>query len=164
MRRPGVSSVDPTRVVALAAIAGIVAIQLIFFGLPFGLWLHGLVLGGLNAVMAVGMALIYRANRVVNFAQAELGTVPTAFSAAFILFWGWPYLVGLAAGLVMAIVAGVIIEFALIRRFRNSPRLVVTVATLGITQLLRRDRHPDPSVVGSQPGQRTHCPAASGGS
>jgi len=136
VRRRGVSSVDPTRVVALAAIAGIVAIQLIFFGLPFGLWLHGLVLGGLNAVMAVGMALIYRANRVVNFAQAELGTVPTAFSAAFILFWGWPYLVGLAAGLVMAIVAGVIIEFALIRRFRNSPRLVVTVATLGITQLL----------------------------
>lgn len=136
MRRPGVTNVDPTRVVALAAIAVIVGIQLIFYGLPFGLWLHGLVLGGLNAVMAVGMALIYRANRVVNFAQAELGTVPTAFTAAFILFWGWPYLLGLTAGLVMAVVAGVVIEFALIRRFRHSPRLVVTVATLGITQLL----------------------------
>ena len=45
VRRPGVSSVDPTRVVALGAIAAIVAIQLIFFGMPFGLWLHGLVLG-----------------------------------------------------------------------------------------------------------------------
>ncbi len=121
---------------ALAAIAVIVGIQLIFFGLPLGLWLHGLTLGGLNAVMAVGMALIYRANRVVNFAQAELGTVPTSFAAAFIIFWGWPYLLGLAAGLVLSIVAGVVIEFALIRRFRNSPRLVVTVATLGITQLL----------------------------
>ena len=136
MRRPGVSNVDPTRVVALAAIAAIIAIQLIFFGLPLGLWLHGLTLGGLNAVMAVGMALIYRANRVVNFAQAELGTVPTSFAAAFILFWGWPYLLGFAAGLVLSVVAGVVIEFALIRRFRNSPRLVVTVATLGITQLL----------------------------
>ena len=136
MRRPGVSNVDPTRVVALAAIAAIVGIQLIFFGLPLGLWLHGLTLGGLNAVMAVGMALIYRANRVVNFAQAELGTVPTSFAAAFIIFWGWPYLLGLAAGLVLSVVAGVVIEFALIRRFRNSPRLVVTVATLGITQLL----------------------------
>ena len=80
VRRPGVSNVDPTRVVALAAIAAIVGIQLIFFGLPLGLWLHGLTLGGLNAVMAVGMALIYRANRVVNFAQAELGTVPTSFA------------------------------------------------------------------------------------
>ncbi|MEO8266551.1 MAG: ABC transporter permease [Ilumatobacteraceae bacterium] len=136
MRRPGVSNVDPTRAVALAAIAAIVGIQLIFFGLPLGLWLHGLTLGGLNAVMAVGMALIYRANRVVNFAQAELGTVPTSFAAAFIIFWGWPYLLGLAAGLGLSIIAGVVIEFALIRRFRNSPRLVVTVATLGITQLL----------------------------
>ncbi|HEY0520902.1 MAG TPA: ABC transporter permease [Ilumatobacteraceae bacterium] len=136
MRRPGVSNVDATRVVAVGAIAAIVGIQLVFFGLPLGLWLHGLTLGGLNAVMAVGMALIYRANRVVNFAQAELGTVPTSFAAAFILFWGWPYLLGFAAGLVLSIVAGVVVEFAFIRRFRNSPRLVVTVATLGITQLL----------------------------
>jgi branched-chain amino acid transport system permease protein len=136
VRRPGVSRIDPTRLVALGAIAAIIAIQLIFYGMPLGLWLHGWVLGSLTAVMAIGMALIYRANRIVNFAQAELGTVPTAFSAAFVLFWGWPYLIGLAAGLVMAIVAGVVIEFCLIRRFRNSPRLVVTVATLGITQLL----------------------------
>jgi branched-chain amino acid transport system permease protein len=136
VRRLGVRRIDPTRLVALGAIAAIVAIQLIFYGMPLGLWLHGLVLGSLTAVMAIGMALIYRANRIINFAQAELGTVPTAFSAAFVLFWGWPYLIGLAAGLVMAVVAGVVIEFCLIRRFRNSPRLVVTVATLGITQLL----------------------------
>ena len=136
MRRPGVRSIDPPRAVALGAVAAIVATQAIFFGLPFGLWLNGVVLGGLNAVLAVGMALIYRANRVVNFAQAELGTAPAAFAAAFIVFWGWPYLLGLTAGLVMSIVAGIVVEFALIRRFRNSPRLVVTVATLGITQLL----------------------------
>ncbi len=136
VRRPGVSNVDPTRLVAFAAIAAIVGVQLIFFPLPLGLWVNGVILGGLTAVMAVGMALIYRANRVVNFAQAELGTVPTSFAAAFIIFWGWPYLLGFAAGLLLSIVAGVVIEFALIRRFRHSPRLVVTVATLGITQLL----------------------------
>ena len=46
VRRPGVSNVDPTRVVALGAIVAIVGTQMIFFGLPFGLWLHGLTLGG----------------------------------------------------------------------------------------------------------------------
>ena len=136
MRRPGVSNVDRSRLVAFAAIAAITGVQLIFFPLPLGLWLNGVILGSLTAVMAVGMALIYRANRVVNFAQAELGTVPTSFAAAFIIFWGWPYLLGLGAGLLLSVVAGVVIEFGLIRRFRNSPRLVVTVATLGITQLL----------------------------
>ncbi len=127
---------DATWVVATATIAGLLVLQLVFYGMPAGLWLRGLVLGLLGAMLAIGMALIYRANRVVNFAQADLGTVPTTFGAAFILFWGWPYLLGLAGGLVLAIVLGVVVEFFFIRRFRNAPRLVVTVATLGISQLL----------------------------
>lgn len=112
------------------------AIQLVFFPMPAGNWIRGAVLGLLSAMLAMGMALIYRANRVVNFAQADLGSVPTAFAAAFVLFWGWPYLAGLGAGLVLAALLGVVVEVAIIRRFRNSPRLVLTVATLGITQLM----------------------------
>jgi branched-chain amino acid transport system permease protein len=132
----GAKHVDATWVVAVGAIVALVVLQLAAFGLPAGLWVRGLVLGALNAMLAIGMALVYRANRVVNFAQADLGAVPTSFAAAFILFWGWPYLVGLGAGLVIAAAFGVVVEFALVRRFRNSPRLVVTVATLGISQLL----------------------------
>ncbi|MFN6120086.1 MAG: ABC transporter permease [Actinomycetes bacterium] len=111
-------------------------IQLVFFPMPSGNWVRGGVLGLLDGMLALGMALIYRANRVVNFAQADLGAVPTAFAAAFILFWGWPYLIGLGAGLALAVVAGVVVEMAIIRRFQHAPRLVLTVATLGITQLL----------------------------
>ncbi len=132
----GVKHVDATWKVAVATIIGLVALQLVFFGMPAGLWIRGLVLGSLNAMLAIGMALIYRANRVVNFAQADLGAVPTSFAAALILFWGWPYFVGLGVGIVVAVLLGVVVEVAIIRRFRNAPRLVVTVATLGITQLL----------------------------
>jgi len=73
--------------VATLTIVALFAIQLVFFGMPLGLWTRGFVLGLLAAMLAVGMALIYRANRVVNFAQADLGTVPTGFAAALILFW-----------------------------------------------------------------------------
>lgn len=62
---------------ATLTIVALFAIQLVFFGMPLGLWTRGFVLGLLAAMLAVGMALIYRANRVVNFAQADLGTVPT---------------------------------------------------------------------------------------
>ena len=62
--------------------------------------------------------------------------MPTAFAAAFILFWGWPYLLGLGVGLLLAVVLGSVVELAVVRRFRHSPRLVLTVATLGISQLL----------------------------
>jgi len=122
--------------VAWGTIAAVVLLQLVHYPMPFGLWVESVVKGVLSSMLAIGLALIYRANRVVNFAQAELGTVPTGFAASFILFWGWPYFLGMSVGLVMALLLGAIVEVAFIRRFRNSPRMVVTVATLGITQLL----------------------------
>jgi len=132
MRRMGVlSNGDRRRLVAAASVVAVLAIQFLFFPMPFGNWVRGGVLGLLNAMLAMGMALIYRANRVVNFAQGDLGSVPTAFAAAFILFWGWPYLLGLGAGVVLAVVLGVVVEAGIVRRFRSSPRLVMTVATLG---------------------------------
>ena len=123
-------------VVAAPTIAALLAIQLFFFGMPLGVWTRGLVLGLLAAMLAVGMALVYRANRVVNFAQADMGSVPVGFAAALILFWGWPYLVGLGVGLLLSLVLGLVVEMAIVRRFRNSPRMVMMVATLGIAQLL----------------------------
>jgi branched-chain amino acid transport system permease protein len=127
---------DRVRAVAVASVVAILLIQLVFFPLPLGNWIRGLVLGLLNAMLAMGMALIYRANRVVNFAQADLGSVPVALGAAFVLFWGWPWLLGFASTIVLAAVLGAVVEMAIVRRFRHSPRLVLTVATLGITQLM----------------------------
>ena len=130
------SQLDRGRAIAVASVAAVVLIQLVAYPMPAGNWIRGAVLGLLTGTLAMGMALIYRANRVVNFAQAELGAVPTAFGASFVLFWGWPYLLGLGATIVLAVVLGVVVEMAIVRRFRHAPRLVLTVATLGITQLM----------------------------
>ena len=136
MRRLGGTRINVTSAVSWVTIAAVFVLQLVHYGMPFGVWLESAVKGLLAAMLAIGLALIYRANRVVNFAQAELGTVPSSFAAAFVLFWGWPYFVGLGVGLIVALLLGVVVEAAFIRRFRHSPRLVVTVATLGIAQLL----------------------------
>ncbi len=137
MRRMGVLSTgDPLRLVAVASVVGVVLLQLVVYPMPLGNWVHGAVLGLLNAMLAMGMALIYRANRVVNFAQADLGSVPTSLAAGLILFWDWPYLAGLGIGLIAALVLGAVVEMAIVRRFRHAPRLVLTVATLGVTQLM----------------------------
>jgi len=136
VRRLGASRIDSTSSVAWGTVAVVLLVQLLHYGMPFGVWFESLVKGVLASMLAIGMALIYRANRVVNFAQADLGAVPTGFAASFVLFWGWNYFLGLTVGLVMALVLGAVVEMAFIRRFRNAPRLVVTVASLGITQLL----------------------------
>lgn len=101
-----------------------------------GLYLYGILLGLLGALVAVGMGLIYRANRILNFAQGELGLVPTIFALNLILYSSFPYLLGLAVGLVMAALLGAIVELAIIRRFFKAPRLILTVATIGVSQLL----------------------------
>ena len=115
---------------------GLVAVQLIFFGMPAGAWVRGVVLGLLTALLAMGMALVYRANRVINFAQADLGFVPTSLAVGLIVFSGLPYLFGFGVGLVAAVALGAIVELAFIRRFARASRLVLTVATIGIAQLL----------------------------
>ena len=115
---------------------GLVAVQLVFFGMPAGAWIRGVVLGLLIALLAVGMALVYRANRVINFAQADLGFVPTSLAVGLIVFSGLPYLFGFGVGLVAAVALGAIVELAFVRRFTKASRLVLTVATIGITQLL----------------------------
>ncbi|MEM9516972.1 MAG: ABC transporter permease [Actinomycetota bacterium] len=119
----------------LAAVA-LLGVQLIWFGMPAGAWVRGIVLGLLIALLAVGMALVYRANRVINFAQADLGFVPTSLAVGLIVFSGLPYLFGFGVGLAAALALGVVVELAFIRRFRHASRLVLTVATIGITQLL----------------------------
>ncbi|MGI8937040.1 MAG: ABC transporter permease [Iamia sp.] len=123
-----------TRVAGPAA--GVLWLQVAFFPLPSGQWAFGLVLGLMASLVAVGMALVYRANRVLNFAQAELGTAPTVLVVGLITFSGLSWWLAVPAGLAVAVVLGIVVEVAIIRRFARAPRLILMVATIGLSQLL----------------------------
>lgn len=114
----------------------IVALQLIVFPVPSGIFVRGIVIGGLTALVSLGMALIHRSNRILNFAQADLGGVPAVLVLMLMTAWGWSYWLAVPAGLVAAPLVGGIVEAVVIRRFRHAPRLILTVATLGLSQVL----------------------------
>jgi ABC-type branched-subunit amino acid transport system ATPase component/ABC-type branched-subunit amino acid transport system permease subunit len=114
----------------------IVVVQQIAFPAPAGIVVRGVVVGGLTALVALGMALVYRANRIVNFAQADLGLAPTILAFLLIEQSGLPYPLALLGGLAAAVVLGAATERVVIRRFAHSPRLLVTVATIGLSQVL----------------------------
>jgi branched-chain amino acid transport system permease protein len=101
-----------------------------------GVYVIGLVFGMLGALTALGMALIYRSNRILNFAQGELGLAPSVGALGLITFSAMPYVFALLFGLGAAILLGVVVEFVIIRRFARAPRLILTVATIGLSQLL----------------------------
>jgi branched-chain amino acid transport system permease protein len=113
-----------------------IGIQLIFFPVPAGVWVEGVIVGGLTALVALGMALIYRTNRVLNFAQGDLGAVPAVLVVLLIADSGVNYFLALSAGLAASLVLGTAVELIVIRRFFRAPRLLLSVATIGLAQVL----------------------------
>src|ERR1700677_197083 len=118
------------------SVGAVLAVQLLLFPMPSGVWLQGAVLGLLGSLMAVGLGLTYRLNEVINFAQGDLGTAPAVLAVGLIGFSGVNYFLGLATGLVASLLLTATVEILVVRRFRRSPRLILTVATIGLSQLL----------------------------
>jgi branched-chain amino acid transport system permease protein len=118
-------------------VAGLIfAVRVWPFPAPNGVILDGALGGGRIALIALGIALIYRANRVINFAQGDLGQVPATLGALLVITLSVNYFVAFATGLVAAVVLGVVVETLIIRRFFRAPRLILTVATIGLSQVL----------------------------
>jgi ABC-type branched-subunit amino acid transport system permease subunit len=96
----------------------------------------GLITGMGIGALALGLVLVYRASRVINLAQAEVGAAGAALMALLVRDGHVPYGVAAVAAIGGAAVAGAVIEGVVIRPLRDSPRAVVLIATLGVTQLL----------------------------
>jgi branched-chain amino acid transport system permease protein len=120
--------------VGLAALVLLVFVGILYPAPPPILFL-GVVLGSLSALIAMGIVLIYRANRIINFAQGDLGAVAAVLAASLIVGPGWPFFLAVFAGLLAALVLGAVTEILIIRRFAKSPRLILTVATIGLQQV-----------------------------
>jgi branched-chain amino acid transport system permease protein len=103
---------------------------------PNGIFLQGLVLGALNGLLAMGLVLVYRTNRIINFAQGGLGALAATMAAELYARFRWPFFLAVATGILTAVVLSMVIEVLVIRRFAKAPRLILTVATIGVAQIL----------------------------
>ncbi|HEY8546479.1 MAG TPA: hypothetical protein VIL36_15575, partial [Acidimicrobiales bacterium] len=112
---------------AVAPAAAVLALQAVAFPVPLGVALQGVVLGLLNAMVVVGLVLVYRANRVVNLAQASIGTFPAALAGGVVLF-GAP---GGGATAFLAAAAGVVAALGTATILRWSP-VAAVVTGVGV--------------------------------
>jgi ABC-type branched-subunit amino acid transport system permease subunit len=103
--------------------------------IPSSVVLEGAILGLNYGLLATGLVLIYRTNRVINFAQGQLGVVAAVFLVKLYYDYGINYWAALAAALVLAAAVGALSEL-LLRRLFNRPRVMVMVATIGLSQVL----------------------------
>ena len=100
---------------------------------PPGVFAQGVLLGLLYALVSFGLILIYRATRIINFAQTEMGAAGAVLAVLLIKVHHVPYLVAFLIAMGVAIVSGFTVELVVIRRFDKAPRLVLTVATIGVS-------------------------------
>ncbi|HLI52749.1 MAG TPA: ATP-binding cassette domain-containing protein [Acidimicrobiales bacterium] len=118
-------------------------------GLPAGIVLLGVVFGALDALTAIGLVLVYRAARFVNFAQADIGGLATAVAVVMVTGEHLPYFAALPVGLATGVATGALIDATVVRRFFKAPRLILTVASIGVAQLLGAGELGLPTLFGN---------------
>ncbi len=96
----------------------------------------GIVEGGIYGLLAVGIVLVYRGSRVLNFAQGEIGTVALVVAWYLTTDRGYPWIVGAGAGILAAIAIGLAFERLVVRPMADSSRISVAVATVGLLLFL----------------------------
>ncbi len=108
--------------------------------------LSGLTMGGVYALAALGLVLLFRASGIINFAHGNMGMFAT-FVAMTLLTWSFgagsqtarsviPYWVAIAGGLVFSVFLGLLVERVVIRPLVSRPPLSSIMACVGILMLL----------------------------
>jgi branched-chain amino acid transport system permease protein len=100
------------------------------------LTLNGVSAGMVYAALALALVLIWRATRIVNFAQGGMAMFTTFISLSVIEKTG-SYWLGFAAALIAGLALGAATERVLIRRIASGPPLNAVILTLGLLLLLQ---------------------------
>lgn len=156
-RLPGLRDRDPRTSRAILAVAGGLLVLALWAvtariwpgSAPLGVMLQGVVFGTVNGLLAIGLVLIYRTNKIINFAYGAMGGVGGVLGVTLFLDGGMNYFLAMGLGIGAGLAVGALVEVLVIRRFASSPRLVLTVATIGLAQLLGGVQLLIPAAFGS---------------
>lgn len=100
------------------------------------LLLSGISDGMVYAAVALALVLIWRATRIVNFAQGGMLMI-TTFIAFSVNQQTGSYWISLAVALASGLVLGAVIERLVVRPVENAPPLNAVIVTLGLLVLLQ---------------------------
>lgn len=99
------------------------------------LTLSGVSSGAVYSAVALALVLIWRATRIVNFAQGAM-LMFTTFIASAVINAGGSYVVAFIVALATGLVMGAVVERVLIRPVEDAPPLNAVIVTLGLYTLL----------------------------
>jgi branched-subunit amino acid ABC-type transport system permease component len=84
--------------------------------------LGAVVLGLLNGLtiglLAVGLVLVYKSNRFLNLAHAQLGTLSALLVAKWVLDWEWNWWIAFVLAVAVGVLTGFVVERFLVAPLR----------------------------------------------
>ena len=105
------------------------------FDLSFANILSGVFTGFLYGLLSIGLVLVYRASRFINFAHVAIGIFAASIFSA-VVSRGVPYWVFFPVGILAGAFIASGVEWGFVRRISDAPRVLGTVVTLGLAQFL----------------------------
>jgi branched-chain amino acid transport system permease protein len=103
----------------------------------FDLFVNGLMIGSMYALVALGFVLIYKATSVVNFAQGELVMFGGYIAAALVVLYKLPLPIALPVLLGAMIALGFIVERGVLRPMVGQNVISVVMVTVGLAQVFQ---------------------------
>lgn len=97
----------------------------------------GLVLGSIYALGAVGITLTFGILRFANFAHGETMTVGAYLAWTGFIVLKLPLLLAIAISVVLTILFVLFVDRAFYRPLRNSPTILVTIASFGVMLMVQ---------------------------
>jgi ABC-type branched-subunit amino acid transport system ATPase component/ABC-type branched-subunit amino acid transport system permease subunit len=88
------------------------------------------------AVLAFGVVLVYRAERFVNLANAQIGVLPALLMGKVVLDAGISWYVAFPAAVALGAAIGAFFRMYVISRLENASRTALMIATLGLSQVI----------------------------
>ena len=97
----------------------------------------GLLTGGVYALIALGIVLIYKSSRIFNFAQGHILMI-----GGYVTWWftenlGWDVWLSFAAAVAVAVILGLAIERVALRPLIGQPILATIMMTLALSQFMQ---------------------------
>ena len=103
----------------------------------FDLFVNGLMIGSMYALVALGFVLIYKATSVVNFAQGELVMFGGYIAAALVSLYHLPLAVALPVLLGTMVGLGFVLERGVLRPMVGQAVISVVMVTIGLAQVFQ---------------------------
>mgnify|MGYP003136628461 FL=1 len=97
----------------------------------------GIATGGLYALIALGIIVIFRASHTFNFAMGEMMTLSAYLFYTIAVTYSFGIVAGLIASAIGSVIVALLIERAVLRPMVGQPFIAIVMVTFGVGSVIR---------------------------